>query len=77
MNDRLLTQEELKLVPMRISIDFGAILEAQDKKALKAVGKWLADITISGNAVANELLIVEGISKLKQGEMPELMEVEE
>ena len=39
------------------------------------MGNWLAGITISGNAVANELLIVEGISKLKRGEMPEIKEV--
>jgi len=70
MNNRLLTQEELKLVPKRISIDIGAILEAQDKKALKAVGEWLANITVSGNAIANELKIVEGVTKLKRGEMP-------
>jgi len=70
MKNRLLTQEELKLVPKRISIDIGAILEAQDKKTLKAVSKWLADITVSGNAVANELKIVEGVTKLKRGEMP-------
>lgn len=38
--------------------------------ALKAVGEWLASITISGNAVANELRIAEGIVKLKHGEMP-------
>lgn len=38
---------------------------------LKEVGEWLANITISGNAVANELRIIEGIGTLKRGEMPE------
>jgi len=42
------------------------------EETLKAVGEWLANLTISGNAVANELRIVEGIVKLKRGEMPEL-----
>ena len=49
----------------------GDMLELQDKKTLKAVGNWLAEITISGNAVANELKIVNAIRSLKRGEMPE------
>ena len=45
------------------------------KEDRKEVGEWLAGITVSGNAVANELLIVEGIANLKRGEMPEIKEV--
>jgi len=41
------------------------------RDALEEVGEWLANITIYGNAVANELKIVEGAIKLKRGEMPE------
>lgn len=41
------------------------------KDTLKAVGEWLADITISSNAVANELRIVEAIKSLLNGEMPD------
>lgn len=41
------------------------------REALEEVGEWLAGITIYGNAVANELKIVEGATKLKRGEMPE------
>ena len=46
------------------------LVKSQDRRTLKAVGEWLADITISGNAVANELKIVNGAIKLKRGEMP-------
>ena len=49
--------------------------KAGQKEGRKEVGKWLAGITVSGNAVANELLIVEGIANLKRGEMPEIKEV--
>ncbi|MBA7499332.1 hypothetical protein ES704_02072 [subsurface metagenome] len=37
---------------------------------LKEVGEWLANLTVSGNAVANELRIMEAIGKLKCGVMP-------
>jgi len=54
--------------------DIDGLLELQDTKTLEAVGEWLANLTISGNAIANELRIVEAISYFKQGKMPEEIE---
>ena len=74
---RLLTDEQLgeavlsvTSLPATGETGWQAIAEDQDVSTLKAVGEWLANLTISGNAVANELRIVEGIEKLKHGEMP-------
>jgi len=76
---RLLTDEQLVGAVLRATrlprtpnkTGWQAIAEDQDAKTLKAVGEWLANITASGNAVANELVIVQGIKKLMRGEMPD------
>jgi len=75
--NRLLTDKQLGEAVTRGIINhqkgetgWQAIRNDQDINTLKAVGEWLANLTISGNAVANELRIVEGIEKLKHGEMP-------
>jgi len=73
---RLLTDEQLGeavLIATRISVEKNGwqnIAIRQDISTLKAVGEWLASITVSGNAEANEIQIVEGIVELKHGRMP-------
>lgn len=48
-----------------------AIIPEVRAATLKEVGSLLADILISGNAVANELKIVEIAGAFKRGNMPE------
>ena len=74
---RLLNDKELGeavLYATRISVEKNGwqnIAIRQDISTLKAVGEWLANITVSGNAEANEIQIVEGIVELKHGRMPD------
>jgi len=74
---RLLTDEQLGEAVLSVTRNqafdktgWRAIAEDQDESTLKAVGEWLANITVSGNAEANEIQIVEGIVELKHGRMP-------
>lgn len=54
----------------KFTIGVSEIYDKSYSQALKDVGELLANITIQGNAVANELRIVEIIGSLKQGKMP-------
>jgi len=71
MNSLLTDEEMYQATIIEWNSSHLRVAEAQVIKTLKAVGEWLANLTISGNAIANELRIVEGIAKLKRGEMPE------
>ncbi len=73
-NKRLLTTKELNQLDSNIALCPDKMLEAQDKKTLQEVGKFLSRHTVIIGGFAHvQLLPVlpEWLEALKQGRMPE------